>query len=323
MKAARLVGPKHFEIVEAEVPAPEVGQCLIKLEKLSVCGSDIRHEYSHLYPEEHYPVRLGAPCHECAGVVVESRCQEFREGQRVIIYPGRENPTGGLVEYIAAGPRWVCALPDEGDLGQWLMCQPSATVLYSCQQMGTLLGKDVVILGQGAIGLSFSMITSRLGAHRVIGIDPLGYRLEWGRKMGATDTLNPNQVDVTEAVLELTGGRGPDVVVDAAGYPDTLNLAFRLVRQFGMVMVFGVQSEPRVPVQHELLMDKQPTIIPTTGGRIPEPMAPIRTMVDLMHRGWADPGQLVTHELPLDEVQRAFDLYEGQLDNVIKVVMNV
>ena len=63
MKAARLVGPKHFEMVEAEVPVPVDGQCLIKLEKLSVCGSDIRHEYSHLFPEEHYPVRLGAPCH--------------------------------------------------------------------------------------------------------------------------------------------------------------------------------------------------------------------------------------------------------------------
>ncbi|MFQ6028699.1 MAG: zinc-binding dehydrogenase [Dehalococcoidia bacterium] len=323
MKAARLVGPKHFEMVEAEVPVPEEGQCLIKLEKLSVCGSDIRHEYSHLFPEEHYPVRLGAPCHECAGVIVESKSQEFREGQRVIIYPGRENPTGGLVEYITAGPRWMCALPDEGELSEWLMCQPSATVLYSCQQMGTLLGKDVVILGQGAIGLSFSMITSRLGAHQVIGIDPLGYRLEWGKKVGATHTLNPNRVEVTDAVQELTGGRGPDVVVDAAGYPDTLNMAFRLVRQFGTVMVFGVQGDPRVPIQHELLMDKQPTIIPTTGGRIPEPMAPIRTMVDLKHRGWADPGQLVTHTLPVEEVQRAFDMYEGQLDNVIKVVMTV
>ena len=310
-------------MVEAEVPVPADGQCLIKLEKLSVCGSDIRHEYSHLCPEEHYPVRLGAPCHECAGVIVESKSQNFREGQRVIIYPGRDNPTGGLVEYIAAGDRWMCALPDEGDLAEWLMCQPSATVLYSCQQMGTLLGKDVAILGQGAIGLSFSMITSRLGAQRVIGIDPLEYRLEWGKKMGATHTINPNQVDVTEAVAELTGGKGPDVVVDAAGYPDTLNMAFRLVRQFGMVMVFGVQSDPRVPLQHELLMDKQPTIIPTTGGRIPEPMAPIRTMVDLMQRGWANPGQLITHTFPMEEVKKAFDMYEGQEDNIIKAVMTV
>lgn len=323
MKAARLVGPKHFEMVEAEVPVPADGQCLIKLEKLSVCGSDIRHEYSHLFPEEHYPVRLGAPCHECAGTIVESKSPNFHEGQRVIIYPGRDNPTGGLVEYIAAGDRWMCALPDEGDLAEWLMCQPSATVLYSCQQMGTLLGKDVAILGQGAIGLSFSMITSRMGANQVIGIDPLEYRLDWGKKMGATHTINPNQVDVTEAVAELTGGKGPDVVVDAAGYPDTLNMAFRLVRQFGMVMVFGVQGEPRVPLQHELLMDKQPTIIPTTGGRIPEPMAPIRTMVDLMHRGWANPGQLITHTFPMEEVKKAFDMYEAQEDGIIKAVMTI
>ena len=167
------------------------------------------------------------------------------------------------------------------------------------------------------------MITSRLGARRVIGIDPLEYRLEWSKKMGATHALNPNMVDVNEAVRELTEGRGPDVVVDAAGYPDTLNMAFRLVRQFGKVMVFGVQGEPRVPLQHELLMDKQPTIIPTTGGRIPEPMAPLRTMVDLMRRGWANPGQLITHTFPMEEVKRAFDMYEGQEDNIIKAVMTV
>lgn len=243
MKAARLVGPRQFEIVEAEVPATEAGECLIRLEKISVCGSDIRHEFSHIFPEEHYPGRLGVPGHECAGVVVESRCQEFHEGQRVIIYPGRGVRSGGLVEYIAATPNWMCALPDTGDLAEWVLCQPSGTVLYSVQQMGSLLGKDVVVVGQGVIGLSFTMLTAKLGAQRVIGIDPLDYRLEWARKMGATHTINPDRDNPVAAVNELTGGRGGDVAVEAAGYPDSFNTALRLVKQFGQVMVFGIQAD--------------------------------------------------------------------------------
>lgn len=323
MKAARLVGPRQFEIVEAEVPAPAAGECLIRLEKISVCGSDIRHEFSHVFPEEHYPGRLGVPGHECAGVVVESRCQEFHEGQRVIIYPGRGVRSGGLVEYIAATPNWMCALPDTGDLAEWVLCQPSGTVLYSVQQMGSLLGKDVIVVGQGVIGLSFTMLTAKLGAQRVIGIDPLDYRLEWSRKMGATHTINPDQVDPAAAVNELTGGRGGDVVVEAAGYPDSFNTALRLVKQFGQVMVFGIQADEFIPVEHNLLMERQPTLIPTTGGRLRDPMAPIKTMVDLKERGWCDPGQMLTHRLPFAEVQRAFELYESQQDGIIKAVMTI
>lgn len=323
MKAARLVGPRQFEIVEAEVPAPAAGECLIRLEKISVCGSDIRHEFSHIFPEEHYPGRLGVPGHECAGVVVESQCQEFHEGQRVIIYPGRGVRSGGLVEYIAATPNWICALPDTGDLAEWVLCQPSGTVLYSVQQMGSLLGKDVVVVGQGVIGLSFTMLTAKLGAQRVIGIDPLDYRLEWSRKMGATHTINPDQEDPAAVVNELTGGRGGDVVVEAAGYPDSFNTALRLVKQFGQVMVFGIQADAFIPVEHNLLMERQPTLIPTTGGRLRDPMAPIKTMVDLKERGWCDPGQMLTHRLPFAEVQRAFELYESQQDGIIKAVMTI
>lgn len=323
MKAARLVGPRQFEMVEAEVPATAAGECLIRLEKISVCGSDIRHEFSHIFPEEHYPGRLGVPGHECAGVVVESRCQEFHEGQRVIIYPGRGVRSGGLVEYIAATPNWMCALPDTGDLAEWVLCQPSGTVLYSVQQMGCLLGKDVVVVGQGVIGLYFTMLTAKLGAQRVIGIDPLDYRLEWSRKMGATHTINPERDNPVEVVNELTGGRGGDVVAEAAGYPDSFNTALRLVKQFGQVMVFGIQADEFIPVEHNLLMERQPTLIPTTGGRLRDPMAPIKTMVDLKERGWCDPGQMLTHRLPFAEVQRAFELYESQQDGIIKAVMTV
>ena len=321
MKAARLTSPKHFEFVEADTPTAGDGECLIKIERVSVCGSDIRNSYGPVLPEDRYPLGVGSPCHEVAGVIVESRTDMFHEGQRAIVIPGPG--TGGLAEYIVAGAERVAALPADGPLDEWLMCQPSGTVLYSCQQLPNLLGKTVLVLGQGSIGLSFSMITSRMGARTVIGADLLDYRLERSKFFGATHTINPGNEEIEEAVLEITGGVGADVVVEAAGYPDTFNMTFRLVRQFGTIIIFGIIRDQWVPVEHHWLMDKQARIIPTTGARSGDPISHIREIVGLRERGWCDPGKLITHRIPFSDVQAAYDMYEQQQDNVIKVVMDV
>ena len=320
MRAARLAGPKHFEFIDVEVPTPSDGECLIKLERASVCGSDIRNAFNVL-SEEDYPMPPGRPCHEAAGVVVESRTDGFREGQRVIVLPGKGH--GGLTEYLVSAPRMMVPLPDEGPLEEWVMCQPSGTVLYSCQQMPNILGKNVVVVGQGSIGLSFTMITFRCGASTVIAVDPLEFRLSKSKEFGATYVINPDKVDVDEAVADLTGGEGADIVVEAAGYPETFDMVFRLVRQYGTVIIFGVQTDDRVLVTHDTLMDKQARIIPTTGARSGNPTAHIKKIVDLRQRGWCDPGKMITHRMGLSQVQAAFDMYEAHADNVIKVVMNV
>lgn len=324
MKAARLTSPKHFEFVDVETPAPADGQCLIKIERVSVCGSDIRSTYGPTLPEEEYPLDPGRPCHEVAGVVAESRTDEFKEGQRIIVIPGAG--MGGLGEYIVSGPERLALLPDEGPLDEWVMCQPTGTVLYSCQQMPNLLGKTVLVVGQGSIGLSFTMLTSRMGARSVIGVDLLDYRLEKGKEFGATHTINPSKVEVSEAVDEITNGEGPDVVVEAAGYPDTLNMCFRLVKQFGTVIIFGIPDHIEshwVPIEHHWLMDKQARIIPTTGARSGDPITHIREIVRLRQRGWCDPGKLLTHRLGFSKVQAAYDMYEQRQDNIIKVVMDI
>ena len=320
MKAARLVGPKLFELLEADTPTADDGQCLVKLERVSVCGSDIRHGFA-INPEEMYPMPVGHPCHELAGTIVESRTDAYHEGQRVIVIPPRGS--AGLVEYIVSDPGRMILLPDEGSLDDWVMCQPSGTVLYSCQQMPNLLGKNVVVLGQGSIGLSFTMITSRIGARNVISVDLLDYRLEASKGFGSTHQLNPDKDNVEEAVAEITGGAGADVVVEAAGYADTFNMCFRLVRQNGTVIVFGIQEEEFIPLEHNWLMDKQPRIIPTTGARSGDPISHIQEIVALRQRGWCDPAPLVTHQMGFSDVQRAYDMYDQRTDNIIKVVMDL
>ena len=321
MKAARLTAPKHFEFIDVEQPLALDGECLVKLERVSVCGSDIRHHYGPIKDESAYPMDPGLPCHELAGVVVESRTDRIQEGQRVIVIarPG----TGGLQEYIVSDPGRMIMLPEQGPIDEWLMCQPSGTVLYACRKMGSVLSKNVVIFGQGSIGLSFTMLVSRMGARKVIVVDPLDYRLEKSKTFGATHTINPDKEDLSEAIKELTDGQGADITVEAAGYPDTLNLAFNNVRQFGTVIVFGIQSDALVPVEHNTLMNLQPTIIPTTGARSLDPIGQIQDIVSLRERGWCDPGPLITHRTGFSDVQNAYDMYEQREDNIIKVIMNL
>ena len=323
MKAAQLVGPKLFEFTDIEMPTIKDGECLVKLEQVSICGSDIRHGYGPKYSQDHYPLTVGRPCHECAGTVVQSRTDAFHEGQRVIVLPGAG--MGGLAEYLASNPGRMIALPDHGDLTEWIMCQPSGTVLYSCQRMGSVLGKSVLIMGQGAIGQSFTMLTAMQGARQVIAVDLLDYRLQWSKDFGATHTINPSKENLAEAVREVTGGVGPDVTVEAAGYPETLDTVFRLVRQFGTVVIFGIQGGDIVSVDTRTWMDQQPTIIPTTGARSGDPTTHIKNMVALKERGLVDPGHMVTHRLNFDveDVNKAYQMYEQQLDNVLKVVMSV
>ena len=320
MRAARLAGPKHFEFIDTDMPVAGDGECLIKLERVSVCGSDCRHGFN-IHPEEEYPMEPRRPCHELAGVIVESRTDEYREGQRVIAIPARGS--GGLMEYMTSDPSRMILLPDEGPLDEWVMCQPSGTVLYSCQQMPNILGKNVVIMGQGSIGLSFAMITSRMGASNVAVVDPLDYRLEKSKHFGSTHQINPDKENVDEAVLDITDGVGPDVIVEASGYPGPFNDCFRLVLQFGTIMVFGVQADDFVPVEHNYIMDKQPRMIGTTGARSGDPTTQIKHMVALRQRGWCEPADLITHRMDFSDVQKAYDMYDTQQDEIIKVIIDI
>lgn len=323
MKAAQLVGPKLFEFIEVDMPTISDEQCLIQVQEVSICGSDCRHGYGQNYSDDKFPFPPGRPCHEIAGTVVESRTGKFREGQRVIVLPTAN--TGGLVEYMASDPGRMIALPDHGDLKEWVMCQPSGTVLYACQRAGSVLGNSVLIMGQGAIGLSFTMLMAMQGARQVIVADKLDYRLEWGKKFGATHTLNPDKDNLDEAVKEITGGGGPDVTVEAAGFPETLDASFRLIKPFGRVVIFGVQSNDILPVDTRNWTRLQPTIVPTTGALSGDPTTHIANMVDLKERGLADPGQMVTHykQFNVEDVNQSYQMYEEYRDNIIKVVMSM
>ena len=103
MRAIRITGPQHMEVVDAPVPTLAEGQVLVRAERLSICGSDMR-TYRHVAPEEEYPLAPGVPCHEIVGVVHESRSADVAPGRRVVALPPSAATTGGTygggVEYM-------------------------------------------------------------------------------------------------------------------------------------------------------------------------------------------------------------------------------
>jgi threonine dehydrogenase-like Zn-dependent dehydrogenase len=320
MKAVQLVAPKTFEWVETDQPKPADGECLIKIEQVSVCGSDIYLEWAPDLGEEHYPLAVGAPNHECAGVVVESRTPSIKTGQRVIVIPRK---VAGLAEFTVQSPDRIIPVPDWGGLDEWVMCQHSGTVLYSAKHWGNPMGKRIAILGQGGIGLSFTMIAEKQGAVQVIGLDLEDYRLRKSLELGATHTINPSRENVEEALAEITKGEGIDFFVDASADPKGLDTCIRLVKRMGTVIGFSLITQDTAQFSHRTWMGKQVKVIPTVVAAGPTPVQEIREIVALRDRGWIDPGKLKTHNRSWADVSAAYQMYADRSDGVIKVAMAV
>ena len=321
MKAARIAAPRKWEFLDVDVPAPKPGEVLLKMEYYSVCGSDLR-TYDRDLPEEQYPMRIGGPCHELVGIVEESLDDRLRRGERVIAL----SPTGGgggLVEYMTAPASRVVPVPDMGDPVNWVLCQPVGTVMWACQQMGSVLGKRVAIIGQGPIGLAFTDLIARQGASRVIVTDLLDYRLETAKRLGATHTINAGRENVAEAVAEITGGEMADFVVECVGRPETTNQTFELLRRQGTAIIFGMTHDEDVfEVDWSKLYSKLPHMIVTNSAMVGENVGGVRMCVDLVTQGRLDLSYLLTHRLPWTEVQTAYDMYSAKKDNSLKIVMN-
>jgi len=321
LRAARVVARRKIEFLDVPDPGPlNDGEVQIKLEALSICGSDIYLEYDAELPEEDYPFVPGAPMHECAGVVVESRDSDYKEGQRVIVIP---DEVAGMQEQVVQTSDRLIKLPEWGDLSEWVMCQHSGTALYSARRWGNPMGRKIAVIGQGGIGLTFTMIAERQGAQQVVGIDLAEYRCRKSLELGATHTINASNEDTIEAATEITGGGMFDVVVDASGNPDGLGIAIDLVRDEGQIISFSLIDPTNVTFDHRKWMGKNIQLNATVIAATHEPIQEIRDIVALKERGWIDPGVLKTHDVKFENVQEAFEMYRLRKDGVIKLAMSI
>jgi len=327
MKIARLVAPRKFEFQNVADPVMGENESIIKLERWSICGTDIRATYGQELSEDKYPLGIGEPCHELAGTIVDTKDENLKIGDRAIVFP-TVGGYGGLVEYLSLPSSNIVKLPSHGNLSEWVVCQPASTAMYGCKSVASWIGKTVAIIGQGGIGLSFTAMISKLGAERIIACDNLAYRLKYAKQFGATDCVNGNEVELHEEVKELTNGVMVDVVVDAAGYSDSFEIAPKLLKREGLFILFGIHHEVdssnkvlSSEAVNQLIRDE--IVIKSIGpaGRA-NPTEHIREMIRLKERGWWDPANLITHTMKFNEVNEAYDMYEKRKNNIIKVVMS-
>jgi 2-desacetyl-2-hydroxyethyl bacteriochlorophyllide A dehydrogenase len=315
MKAARLVGPRRFEILDVPTPAIKPGEVLVKTEHLSICGSDML-TYDKVFPEEEYPLSVGRPCHECSGVIAESADERFKVGQRVVAL----QYGGALMEYVVCPADRCVPVPDSVAPELAVLCQPVGTVIYAVQKLGSVLGKSVAILGQGPIGLGFTDLLSRAGASQVIVSDVIESRLELAKKVGATHTVNANNEDVVERVKEITGGAMADITVEACGLPITCNQVFQSLKVKGTTIIFGMpHAEPVFPFDWATMYNRLPNILVTNSARAGEVFPAVVTCVDLVAKGRLDLSYLVTHHVPFEQVGKAYEMFSRRTDGAVKV----
>jgi threonine dehydrogenase-like Zn-dependent dehydrogenase len=205
-------------------------------------------------------------------------------------------------------------------------------------------GEVIAVFGAGPVGLFAIASAVLLGAERVIAIDQYDYRLQMARnKAGATDTINfAEDADIVEQLKELTGGRGPDAVIDAVGMEaahghgalhavervkqttrsetdrgHALRDAILACRPGGIVSVIGVYGG---------LMDKFPTgALMNKGLTLKAGQCHVqrylKPLYERIRNGEIDPSFVVTHRLPLSEAPNAFETFKHKQDDCVKVVL--
>ena len=221
MPAAVTTALKHVECHEVPVPDMEPGYVLARTRLASICGSDLHIAYMGWNVYE-LPLQPGYPGHEGVGEVVDGGSSEFEPGDIVLTAPNIWS-SRVFAGYQLIDPKFLIRLPGDTPLEHLLMAQQLGTVVYGCKLLPPLLGKTVAIIGQGSVGLFHDFLLRRLGAHRIIAIEPIPGRLTAGVAMGIDEAVDVTGDKATEAVLDLTGGQGADLVIEAVGSPETLN----------------------------------------------------------------------------------------------------
>ncbi|MEW1548978.1 S-(hydroxymethyl)mycothiol dehydrogenase [Streptomyces tsukubensis] len=347
-----VVAPGRNEPVRVEtiiVPDPGPGEAVVQVQACGVCHTDLHYKQGGI--NDDFPFLLG---HEAAGIVesvgpgvtdvapgdfvvlnwraVCGNCRACRRGrpwycfdthnarQRMTLTDGTElTPALGIGAFaektlVAAGQ---CTKVDPA-------VAPSVAGLLGCGVMAGIgaavntgavgRGDTVAVIGCGGVG-DAAIVGARLaGAATIIGVDIDDRKLETARSMGATHTVNSRTTDPVEAVRELTGGFGADVVIEAVGRPETYRQAFYARDLAGTVVLVGVPT-PEMTLELPLLD------VFGRGGSLKSswygdclPSRDFPMLIDLHQQGRIDLGAFVTETIGLDDIEQAFArMHEGDV----------
>ncbi len=232
--------PKKVELVERELPGLAEGEVLVKTYQSSICGTD-RNIYNGLLPPGvKFPItKLG---HEGGGTVVEvgKGVRKYKVGDRVMSCKNN----GTFADYFISLEENLHPIPVEMDMELGCLGEPLACVMYSIFNSGVQISDHVAVIGLGFAGQLMVQEDKKKGALKVIGLDPLNGKRNMAKKMGADYVFDPQDPETEKKIWTITKGSGVDVVFEAAGTEDSMNLATRILKKNGTLVLYSWVMEP-------------------------------------------------------------------------------
>jgi len=345
MRAAVYKGKSTVAIEEIPTPRIGPGELLVRVEACGICHTDLKKiEYDLLAPPRIYG-------HETAGVVAQvgQDVTAFSPGDRVVVFhhipcmdcfycrkkvyaqcpvykqvgvtAGYEPSGGGFSQYVRVMDwivrRGVEKIPAGVSFERAAFVEPVNTCLKAVVQCAPQPDELVVVVGQGPIGLLFTMLVRRTGA-TVITTDTIPARLDLSRKCGAAHAWNPRQSDVLSEIHALTGGRGADLVILAASVAGILAEAIRFSRPGARILLFAQTSDAeRIEVSGASICVGERILFGCYSASVDLQ----KESADLVFSGALPVEELISHKLPLVDIRSGMDLALHPNGRSLKIIV--
>lgn len=336
MKALKINTPRELVLKEIERPCPAPGEVLVRMLYVGFCGSDLS-TYLGKNPMVEYP-RI--PGHEISGVIEElgeevpdaykkgdavtvipyTSCGECTSCRRGRSYACRNNQTlgvqrdGAMQEYISLPWEKILQAPGLNEL-ELAMVEP-LTVGFHAIRRGRVEKSDVVmVLGCGTIGAG-AIAGAALKGAMVIAVDIDKHKLELASLLGAKHTINSLSSDLHTELEELTGGDGPDVVIEAAGTPQTYRAAVDEVAFTGRVVCIGYTGS-EVSFATKLFVQKEIDILGSRNASTED----FRDVIAYLERGSFPLDRMISEKVLPGDASRAVKQWAGDPGKVMKILV--
>ncbi len=337
MKAVSIRNIGKLEIIETKMPEISPGHVLLKVNSISICGTDI-HQLEGKAPVS-FP-RI--PGHDFSGTVVDlgEGVEGFRRGDRVVVKPsfpcytcdacnagfygnclntkliGRHSD-GCFREFMNVPAANLIHLSERVSFEAASILEPFTVGLNAFRKLKMELGQTVIVLGQGPIGLGLTRIAALSGAGHIYAVDIRDNVLEVSRKFGASETINIMGENGIEKILAKARG-GADIVIETAGASATVSMIPALVKKGGTVVNIGVfQGIGAIPIEAIVSKELHVLGVGGNGGK-----GKYEVALDLVERGLIDPTVMVTDRFPFSEAIQAFERARDRASGSIKVVVH-
>ena len=338
MKAAVWKGPYDLVVEDVPRPTPSKSEVLIKTRAVGICGSDLE-IYDGRFKFSKPPLIIG---HEGGGVVeaVGDEVTGFQPGERVVaeclLYCGRceycrqgkfglcDNTAvlgmidaqGEYAEYYVAPEKNCYPLPDGISWPEVGLIDTLAGPTHGFKQINVKPDDTVAVLGPGPAGLFFCRLAKIRGASRVFLVGTKDNRLQFGPAYGADVMIHTGRDNVAERILEETGGRGADIVIEASGTARAMMDSTKILKKAGTLLIYGVFGGGPVQVDVQAVQQFELTVLGSCG-------SDYHMAIKLIESGKIPVKELVSHTFNLEELVEAFSngFIQERRDNYVKGVV--